>query len=117
MKIRFFFLLLALSINVASYANAATILPTPTETTEVESVMIVLKADYQNLMDEDAGLKDMLTPIIKSLGDKPTCEVTLKVKLGTSGTGIEASFTVKGDCDEIMEIASDKLSELKKLIR
>ncbi|PHN04777.1 hypothetical protein [Flavilitoribacter nigricans] len=108
MKIRISLLLLALAMNVMTYANAA-----PAGNFAAEEVSLE-QTTYS--LETKGDFHESLNSFINDLDEDAECSVTVKFKLGTSGTGIEASFTVTGDCDEIMEIAEAKYDEVKRLL-
>lgn len=116
MKIKFFMFLCAFALTAAAYATPTVVIPNPTDEVQTECVSFVLEVEAGLLAADSVDLENTLNLLVDALDDEITCEVTVKVKLGTSGTGVEGSFTVKGDCDEIMNIAAQKLKELKKMI-
>ena len=117
MKIKFFSLLLLLTVGSFGWANTTTLsLAEPLAEEEV-SVNISLTVEVDLSKEEDATMAHVFEHLNNLKGDNLTCEVTIKVKLGTSGTGMEASVTVKGDCNDVVAEAKKRLSEIKKLVR
>jgi hypothetical protein len=108
MKIKFFMLLLALAMNAITYANTSVVGPSNCDEIQFERVVITLEVD--------ADWARSLTEIMKNLAEEPTCTVTIKLKAGLVGTGIEGSFTITGDCDEIFEIAKQRIQDLRDMI-
>lgn len=109
MKIKFFMLVLALAMNAIAYANTTPNAAFNSDETQFENVVLTLKMD--------ADWDHSLTEIMKNLAEEPTCTITIKLKAGLAGTGIESSFTITGDCDEIFEIAKKRIDDLRELTR
>lgn len=108
MKIKFMMFLLALTMNVVAFANTTPTDDLISDEVQVESMSITLTVDSE--------WESTLPLILKNLPGEITCEVTVKLKLGTSGTGIESSFKIIGDCEEIFELAKQKIVELKEIM-
>jgi hypothetical protein len=100
-------------LNAVTYANTTIVSPE----LGVERTDIVLNVDADYLPAEHHELTEVLPTLINDLDDQPECEVSVTVKVGFAGTGTEATFKVKGDCEEIMDIISRKISQLRGLIR
>lgn len=116
MKIKFFSLLLLLTVSSFGWANSTTLpLAEPLAEGDV-SVTISLTVEVDLANEEDATMAHVFDHLDKLEGDNLTCEVTIKVKVGTSGTGMEGSITVKGDCETIVAEAKKQLAALKELV-
>lgn len=100
---------------LSSYAsNMISDAVTTNDLVEIVNVEYVIDlGDITDLSNEEIDQKLNAVPLYED--DTLNCEVTVKGKIGTSGTGVEVSVTVSGPCDKVIEEANKKLQEMKEV--
>lgn len=112
MKIKLFSLLLAFAMSTVMFAGNTPAVPTPA--TDVADIYITVSIDQVDF--DESALTGLFTDLEQLSDENLTCEVTFKVKVGYGGSGVEASVTVKGDCDEVVAEAKKRIDEIKEMV-